>query len=120
MVTLVSFTNSVSYQIQQPDNKKKPNPPKKPKAVKDRRGADLQKKSMNSAEFQFKDFFAKLVNISAKFGFLKLNVQIINYLKKINFILCKLFRIWKYYAIRMIISCSTCINEEKNTFFLNI
>ena len=62
---------------------------------------------LNSAEFNLnKRFSAKVVKLSARFGFL--NVQIRNNFKNIIFIACKWSKICHYY-VNM---CSTCQKEE--------
>ena len=69
---------------------------------------------MNSAGFNFfKRFSAKFVNLSAKFG--SLNVQIRNNFKNNIFIACKRSKTFKYYVNTMVILCSTCQKEEKES-----
>ena len=63
-------------------------------------------------------FSAKFVNISAKFGFL--NMQIRNNFKNVVFIACNWCKIFKYYVNTMIMSYSYSQKEEKNLFGLNI
>ena len=58
---------------------------------------------MNSEEFiKRKKLSAVFVNISAKFGFL--NMQIRNNFKNVIFIACKWFKIFKYYVNSMVIT----------------
>ena len=66
---------------------------------------------LHGVHFFFSSFFAKFVNISAKFGFL--NMRIRNNFKNFIFIARKICRIFKYYVNSMVISYSTCQNLEK-------
>ena len=66
----------------------------------------------------FFKFSAKMVNISAKFGFLKMQSR--NYFKNVIFIACKWCIIFRYYVNSMAISYSYCQKKKKNAFWLNI
>ena len=59
----------------------------------------------------FFGFSVKFVILSAKFGFL--NMQIRNNFKKVIFIAYKWFKILKYYVNSMVLSYSYCQKEEK-------
>ena len=76
--------------------------------------------AINFLEFNFFfGFFAKLVNFSANFG--SLNVQIRNNFKKnVIFITCKWRKICKYLVSSMVISLSPVKTKKKNAFGLNI
>ena len=70
-------------------------------------------KNLNSEEFNFFRFSAKLVQFYGKF--LSMNMKIINNLENIIFTACKLCKLCKYYVNSMVISCSTFQKEEKES-----
>ena len=61
-------------------------------------------------------FFAKFLNISAKFGFL--NMRIRNKFKNVIFIGCKLCKIFKYSVDGMVIVYSYCQKTEKECIWV--